>query len=441
MIMKKNIKLYSMLLLAGTLFFTACKKDYGDLNNATIEQLSKNATQSELNNLVSGTESGMRNSLNFYLDDVSIIGRETYRFSNSEPRYVLDLLGGNGSTLNGSNFYITFPWAARYSVVKNCNILIQAANNTTLISASQRSGYIGFARTIKAYQLLLNLNLTYSKGIRVSVADPAHLGPFVSYTDGLAAITALLDSAKTDFSTATISFPLAGFTGFSDAAGLIQFNRAIAARISLYQSNWQTALNDLTTSFFNLNGNFNTGVFHVFGTGSGDQLNSVFIPQNLTGEVRVAHPSFAEDIAAGDDRIGKATLRTSPPNGPGPAFLSGLTSDRDVWVYTSSTAPIAIIRNEELILIYAEANIQLNNLTEGVKAINIIRNAHGLGNYSGAVTQPALITEMLNQRRYSLFFEGHRWIDLRRYNLLSTLPIDRPGDQVWTEFPLPVTEQ
>ena len=99
--------------LALFLCFTACKKDYGDLNNATIGALSSNATQSELNNLVSGTESGMRNDLNFYLDDVSIIGRETYRFSNSEPRYVIDLLGANGSTLGGSNFYITDPWAAR----------------------------------------------------------------------------------------------------------------------------------------------------------------------------------------------------------------------------------------------------------------------------------------------------------------------------------------
>ncbi len=432
--MQKIIKIYSIPFLIIILFFTACKKDYGDLNHATVQSLSSNATQSELNNMVSGTESGMRTSLNFYLDDVSIIGRETYRFSNSEPRYTIDLLGGNGSTLGGSNFYITNPWAARYSVVKNCNILIQAATNSTLISAAQKAGYIGFARTIKAYQLLLNLNLTYTNGIRVDVSNPLNLGPFVKYPDGLTAITALLDSAKTDFSTATVSFPLAGFTGFSDAAGLTQFNRALAARVSVYQSNWQTALNDLNASFFSLNGSFNTGVFHVFGTGSGDQLNSVFIPQNQTGEVRVAHPSFAADIAPGDDRINKATLRTTP------ASQSGLTGDRDVWVYTSSTAPVAIIRNEELILIYAEANIQLNNLGAAVNAINIIRNGHGLANYSGAVTQPALITEMLNQKRYSLFFEGHRWIDLRRYNLLNTLPIDRPGDQVWTLFPLPVTE-
>src|SRR5882757_4389344 len=105
--MKNNIKIYSILFLAIALLASACKKDYGDLNNATIEALSNNASEAELNNLVSGTESGMRNALNFYIDDVSIIGRESYRFSNSEPRYTIDLLGANGSVLGGSNFYIT----------------------------------------------------------------------------------------------------------------------------------------------------------------------------------------------------------------------------------------------------------------------------------------------------------------------------------------------
>jgi hypothetical protein len=161
----------------------------------------------------------------------------------------------------------------------------------------------------------------------------------------------------------------------------------------------------------------------------------VFIPQNQTGESRVAHPTYAQDLEAGDDRINKTSVRTSS------ASLSGLTSNRDVWVYTSSTAPIAIIRNEELILIYAEANIQLNNLTEGVKALNVIRKGHGLADYTGTMTKDALINEMLQQRRFSLFFEGHRWIDLRRYNRLDDLPVDRSDDDVWGEFPLPVTEQ
>ncbi len=433
--MKKYIAIYTVLLLSTGLFLSSCKKDYGNLNNATVEDFLNNATPAELNNLVSGTESGMRNVLALYLDDVGTIGRELYHFSNSEPRYVTDLLGANAATLSNSNFYITNTWAARYRVVKNCNILIQAATNSKLITDPQRKGYLGFARTIKAYQLLMNLNLTDTNGVRIDVSDPENLGPFVNNVNGLAAISSLLDSAQNDFSTASIAFTLAGFAGFSDAAGLTQFNRALAARLDVYQQNWSAALTALSGSFFSLTSDLNVGVFHVFGTGSGDQLNTFFIPQNQTGEVRVAHPSYAADIEANDNRINKATLRTAP------ASLNGLTSDRDIWVYTSSTAPVPIIRNEELILIYAEANIQNNDLADAVTALNVIRSAHNLPDYGGSVTQSALITELLKQRRYSLFCEGHRWIDLRRYNLLNTLPIDRPGDDVWTEFPLPVTEQ
>ena len=429
--MTKNILILSTLIV----LLGSCKKDYGDLNNATVEDFTSNATVGELNNLVSGTESGMRNNLALYLDDVGIIGRELYHFSTSEPRYVTDLLGASAGTLSNSNFYITNTWASRYQVVKNCNVLIQAATNSKFVTAAQRSAYIGFARTIKAHELLMNLNLTDSNGIRINVSDPDHPGPFVSYADGLTAITALLDSAKTDLTSATVSFNLAGFGGFSDAAGLTKFNRALAARVAVYQQNWATALTDLTASFFALHGDLTIGVFHMYGTGSGDQLNTFFIPQNQTGEVRIAHPSYATNITPGDDRIGKATLRNAV------ASLNGLSGNRDVWVYTSSTATIPIIRNEELILIYAEANIQTTDFPDAVVALNVIRAAHNLSPYAGAVTKAALLTEMLNQRRYSLYCEGHRWVDMRRYGLLGQLPIDRPGDDVWTEFPIPVSEQ
>jgi starch-binding outer membrane protein, SusD/RagB family len=433
--MKKSSIIQTVLLISIIIFSYSCKKDYGDLNTPTVEAFLSNATQSELNNLVTGTESGMRNVINLYLDDEGTLGREGYRFSASEPRYVTDLLGAGSATLSNSNFYIANPWAARYSVVKNCNTLIQAATNSKLITAAQKSGYIGFAQTIKAYQLLMNLNLTDTNGIRIDVADPNNLGPIVSNTDALTAIASLLDSAQTAFSGATISFTLAGFNGFSDAPGLTQVNRALAARVAIYRQQWTAALTDLSASFFGLNNDFYLGVNHVFGTGSGDQLDPLYIPQNQNGEIRVAHPSYATDIEAGDDRINKATLRTTV------ASLDGLSSNRDVWVYTSSTANIPIIRNEELILIYAEANIQNNDLPDAVTALNVIRTTHNLPVYSGAVTQAALLTEMLNQRRYSLYYEGHRWIDLRRYNLLNTLPIDRTGDDIWTEFPLPVSEQ
>jgi len=433
--MKKYIIINMLLFMMIGFTFSSCEKDYGNLNSPTAGDFLDNANKDQLNNLVSGAESAMRIDLGLYLDDISVIGREIYRFSNSDPRYYTDLLGANDAVLQNTGFYIVNVWASSYRVVKNCNLLIDAANNSTLITDAERKGYSGFAKTIKAYQLLLTLNLTNANGIRVDVSDPDNLGPIVNYDEGLAAIAALLDEGKTDLDAAQIAFPLSsGFAGFSDAAGLSSVNRALAARVAVYRKQWGPALTALAASFFNLNRSFNLGVYHVFGTGSGDQLSTAFYPQNSAGEVRGAHPAYATDIEANDNRINKATLRDAPYS------QVGLTSDRDVWVYTSSTAPVSIIRNEELILIYAEANIQTNNLTAAVTAINKIRNGHELPDYGGAVTHDALIDEMLEQRRYSLFFEGHRWLDLRRYDRLNTLPIDRPDDDVWSSFPLPSTE-
>ncbi len=433
--MKRIINQYTLLMLLLVASFMSCKKEYGNLNGPTIEDYEKNASIGQLNGLVTGTLSGMRNSIGTYLDAVSVIGREIYRFSNADPRFVSELLGQDQTTLNNTGFYVTNPWAARYRAIKNCNVLIQAATNSTQISDAERKGYTGFAKTLKAYELLMNLNLTYSNGVRIDVADPNNLGPFLTYDQSIAAIAALLEEGKTELTGSSIIFTLSdGFIGFKDAAGLVKFNRALAARVAVYRQQWAEAATALNESFFSLNGPINVGITHQFGTGTGDQLNSAFFPQNQNGEVRLAHPQFVANLAANDDRAAKATLRTAA------ASNAGLSSNWDVWVYTSSTAPVPLIRNEELILIYAEIKINQNSFPDAITALNRIRSVHGVTPYAGASTAAALTNEMLNQRRYSLFFEGHRWVDMRRYNKLAELPIDRTNDDVWSAMPIPQTE-
>ena len=434
--MKKNIAVYTGLLILISFTIGSCKKDYGNLNSPTVEIFLENATKDQLNILVSGTESAMRINLGLYLDNVGVIGREMYRFSTGDPRYTTDLLGASGAKLENTGFYIINTWASRYRVIKNCNLLIDAASRSTFATEAEKKGYTGFAKTIKGYQLLLNINLTNENGVRIDVANPDQPGPLQGPDAALTAIANLLEEGNTELSSAMVSFPLSsGFVGFNDAPGLRKVNRALAARVAVYREQWTTALTILNESFYNLDGNFNTGVYHVFGTGSGDQLNPAFFPKNQAGDVRLAHPSYAADIEANDDRIDKATLRNAT------ASYQGLSSNRDAWVYTSGTAPVPVIRNEELILVNAEANIQAGNFPPAVMALDKIRNGHNLADYSGALTKDALVNEMLKQRRYSLFYEGHRWVDVRRYGRLSTLPVDRPDDDVWSSMPVPSTEQ
>jgi hypothetical protein len=108
----------------------------------------------------------------------------------------------------------------------------------------------------------------------------------------------------------------------------------------------------------------------------------------------------------------------------------------------SNTTPIKYIRNEELVLIYAEASAQLGHFDYAVKAIDIIRSSANLPPYRDSQTLDALITEILFQRRYSLWFEpaGHCWFDLRRYDRLNEIPVALDSGAVFTQLERPSSE-
>jgi hypothetical protein len=406
-----------------------------DPNNPDANGLILNASLSEIQNLADGTESVMRNDLSFYYDDVSVIGREYYRFSTSDPRFTSDLLGKENAVLDNNTFYITNPYAARYRTIKNANILIDALTNTkATISEPQRKASIAYAKTIQAYQYLLVLNLLYDNGIRIDVKDPDHLGPFLTRQQSLDAIMTLLNEANADLKNNNVDFPFTTTLFSNNAATFSKFNRALAARVAIYKQDWASAATALSESFLSLTGDLNAGAFHLFSAAGNDQLNPLYYPQNSKGETRVVQPSFVTNAEPGDARLSKVAARTLAE------FQDGLQSGYDFYLYKSNTAPIPIIRNEELVLIYAEVAAQNNNTTEALRGINRVRNAAGLGNYGGATDKASLLTEILKQRRYSLFGEGHRWIDMRRYGLLQQLPKDRTGDDVWTQFPVPANE-
>ena len=176
----KNITVLAAIIAVS--YFSSCKVEpLIDPNNPSPDVISQNASLGEIQNLVTGTESTMRNDMSFYWDDAGVIGREFYRFSTSDPRFTSDLLGKGSAVLDNNTFYITNPFAARYRVVKNTNILIDALTNTkATITDAQRKAGIAYANTIQAHELLMVFNLEYDNGIRVDVKDPDKPGPFLS---------------------------------------------------------------------------------------------------------------------------------------------------------------------------------------------------------------------------------------------------------------------
>src|SRR6476619_5688549 len=178
----KNITVIFLIPVLTLLFSSSCKVEpILDPNNPGIGTISANPTLGEIQNLVTAIESGMRDNMNFYFDDAGVIGREFYRFSTSDPRFTSDLLGKGTAVLDNNTFYITNPFAARYRVVKNTNILLSGLTNTTAtITDAQRKIGKAYANTVKAHELLMVLNLENNNGVRVDVANPAALGPFLT---------------------------------------------------------------------------------------------------------------------------------------------------------------------------------------------------------------------------------------------------------------------
>lgn len=435
----KNItimKYIKYILISSILVLTGCTLDeIQNPNSPSEETFAENASQADIQLLAVGLEAVMRNDIAFHYNSVSILAREYYDLSGVDPRYTGELLKG---PLDNNGFLTTRSYSAWYKVVKSANLLVPAVENSLAgFSDETKNGYYGFAKTLKAYALLMVANRQYTNGIRIDVEDPDNLGPTVSYENALAEIMDLLNEANSNLSAAGGSFDFSTTLGFDTPSSFAQFNRALAARVSLYQGNNQQALSMLSNSFFDLNGDLWTGATHVFGLTGNDLQNTLFHVLNQSGQEFMIHDSWINDAEAGDLRVAeKSNLFEG-----GTVLFDGLTADYQIALYDSNVDPIYLIRNEELILIYAEAQIGLNN-GQAVAAINIVRNAAGIGDYTGATDNASLLEEVLNQRRYSLFGEGHRWIDLRRLNRLNEnyVPLDRSGDNIIDAFPTPFTE-
>jgi len=428
--MKIIKKINILFITISFLTLMSCDLEGGEsLNGASTSSISDDLSRGELPQAMAGVFSDMRVGLATQVDVQSIFGREYYYLTGSDPRFEGDVVTGN---LDDNTFYTTTPWGARYASIKNINLALAGLANTSAdFSAAEIAGVRGVLNTLKAHELLMIANNQGENGLRIDVSDPDNLGSFVSYGDALTAIAGLLSDAGADLAAAGATLPFDLTDGYQ--VSFLEFNKGLAARVEAYRGNYGSVLTLLGDSFMDMSGDLTTGVYHTFSLTGADLANPLFGALNQTAIVRVSHSSFVDDALAGDARVDKVVLRDAPTE------ASGLVGTHDVWIYQSNVDNVPMMRNEELILLSAEAN-HITDPAAAVDAINVVRNAAGLGDYAGATTPDALVDEILFQRRYSLFGESHRWVDMRRFGKLSDLPNDRATDNVPAAVPIPANE-
>jgi hypothetical protein len=436
----------SIATVAVLLFASACKDlIVPDYNNTSLDDLTNNPTPTKIAQAAQGLMLGTRTGIgaqNGYVSLLGILGRESYNFDPADPRFITEMLIGpldGGSPAFGGNLF-----AAPYRNIRNANILLGALNTVVGLTAEQKAAVEGYAKTIQALDYLNVVNTRDDLGapIDVNIGPTEAPAPIVAKAAVFTQIATLLDDGLTQLNAGGSAFPFAlspGFAGFNTPATFAEFNRALKARVEVYRGNYAAALTALNASFLDTSEPLTLGVYHSYSTGSGDTQNALLDP---TGRAILAHPSIVTDAenkpgGTPDDRVVSKVAQLAAPR-----TVQGVTSDRVFSIYNSNVTPIPIIRNEELILLRAEARYFTNDFIGALDDINFIRTTSGgLAPRGLFASQSDFVTELLKQRRYSLLFEGgHRWIDARRFGLLSTLPLALASHTVPSRFPFPEAE-
>ena len=404
-------------------FWMGCEDlDFPDPNNPT----SDTAT---IQSLITGAEAQLRSGFGVWIRDLLVVGREAYYLEPADPRYTGELLHG---PVDPGGFLCYTPWAANYSVMKNCQ--------TIMASTEADKGAMGVAQTLNAYCLMRVLAMTDENGARLNY-DGDITVPVATKSEVLLQIETLLNSGRDNLAEAgdAFSFTLSsGFDGFNTPATFTHFNRGLMARVSVLQDKWSQAQDALTSVDAWMNGgNHDAGVYHVFSSGANDGDNQMFEDPNAATLKLMVHPSFLTDAHEGDTRLSNNVLVREDT-----IKYDGLESYLAPTLYNGSYDPVPMMRAVELQLLQAEVHIGNGDYAGAESIMNSIRSAAGADEYAGTDASNA-INRVLHEKRYSLFLEGHRLPDMRHYGKTGELPLDRTGgdnpDTIVT-FPIPETE-
>lgn len=448
-------KLSLLVLVAGVL--GGCESlSAPDTNNPQIESLTEAPTRAVILSAARGVFVSSRANSNNATGLVSllgIVGRESYNLDRADPRWVAEMLIGplDPSAFGG------FMWGAPYRDIRQVNLIVQALDeiSDTDMPPAEKQAVRGFVLTMQANDFLEVIVTRDELGAPIDVGGDIEgpLAPIESKRAVYDHIVQLLQDGNAALqATSLTEMPFdmpSGFDGFDTPAALSEFNRALAARVFVYMggefgetSFYDQALTALDNSFLDEAADLDLGVYHSFSGSSGDTPNGLFAPGDQA--LLRAHPSFRADAETqeGSSELDARVLRKTRVIPPLESDFQGVNSGTGIDVYESTSAPIPIIRNEELILLRAEANIGLNNLGDARDDINLVRTTSGnLAEVDPFGSQQEALDQLLFEKRYSLFFEGgHRWIDMRRYDRLDELPLDLPDHTVHTNFPFPDEE-
>ena len=455
-----NIKSKVMATLAGVVVVAGCSSNQFDIQNTnapTVEATTGTPTKLTLARLAVGVAQGLLADVGPEITTWGAFGREDYNLLGNDPRTTTETIAGplDPGGVGGGQW-------GKYASIRTINIYLAAVDKAADMTAAEKAASKGYAQTLQAvlfHRLLLrNASLGIPVDVAVGLDQPP--APFLTQANAYNRIISLLDDARTNLAGGGAAFPFTmppGYTGFDTPANFIKFNRGYFAKVQNHRATfvgggaaaYQAAITALSQSFVDPAGSLGAGVSYAYSSASGEPANPVTEP--LSAVRFYIHHSIrdaAQFKTNGVDKDDRYVNKTRPV---APRTQNNLTETLKPIIYNKPgtfdpdlDADVPLLKNEELILLRAEARWFTGDKANDLADINAVRTrSGGLPNTSltPGSADPAFVTELMYNRRYSLLFEqGTSWHDARRFGRQTDLPRDRAGDTIFPYMTIPAGE-
>lgn len=397
--MKKNIIYLGIAMLSLT---TACTGEY--LNPGTASEQQVVTSQTGLIAMVNGLQYKFTTSragaiyASITADGLTTKQLKVLNAGNTDEV----LLESGGTALINTNSIVTNLWNQAHLTKANADIIIANSNNAP--DAGVKSGILAYAHTYRA--IALGTLATFWE------QAPIEVGKNATFSKREDVLKSAITSLETAASTISATPPTAAFTGaVVGSVNISNTIQALLARYNLMLGNYDAAIaaaNKVTESVksgYNFDDvNPNPMFFNTFGNRNVTEPTTDFgLPTALAPASTDGRIAFYYSTVAGNN-LGRASF------------------------YTSNTSTIPVYLPGEMTLIKAEAYARKNNLTDAVTELNKIltkkTDAWGVAaagtDYTGDVSNAAILNEIYRQRCIELFLSGMRIEDSRRFGRPSS---------------------
>lgn len=367
-----------------------------------------------------------------------VMARDAIRPDNNEARWVTEFYE---TQPDPSDFIGGAIWSGYYIAIRAAHSLLKDPSLTAL-PAAQQAAARGYVHVVEALCYIQLIEYRDNNGIAIQGDDPTIVTPIRTKQAALTYMSALLDTAATDLTTAgSISVPFTVPPGYmlhgdySTVDNLLRLARGLKGKVEVYRAADAAAPNvaSAAVAITALNAALaDAGTPDATYLAKGPYLEfnpnaPESFPNPIVDLKLLVTDNFVNSILPNDAR--RANIIPATKQSATKYSATNRARITDPASSGNLTVALPLIRNAEFYLLRAQAEIAAGNLPAALADVNVVHTVEGgLPPLPAFADAAAAQQAVLYEYRYSFILQGpQHLVALREYKGLNAAYVSQPG--------------